>query len=276
MERDFDYYLDLIEKNQLPDDFDQWLMMDKDGTALAHVAASYSILPSDWTDKTEDWLIKNHRGIGETIAFYAISNDILPVNWTDKTEDWLEDFDGYRTLAHIAAKKGYLPPDWNGKKELLVKDSQGKSIGFYYYANLNKCDNNQTLEDYCQNMKDHLPSLIYERKLLINFLDPFLKSIQEQSQKEWMKTSDAYSVFLIDYVESIMDYIQDNLCFSDSIPYEEFEDLADKIKDKLNKTSQYIENEKVRIKEHLFKHYEDKNKSISKDEEDQPCFLGTF
>ena len=250
MEKDFDYYEDLIKKNKLPDGFDEWLMKGKFSYTLAHFAAYKGILPPDWTDKKKDWLIENNYG--DTVAHYASCNGILPPDWTNKPEDW------------------------------LIEDGCWRTIGFCYSENSKHHYNDpKTLEDYCQNMNDHLFPIfrdnseifIFHLKSFNNFLNPFLKSIQEQKQDEWMKTSESYSGFLIDYTESIVSYIQDNLRFVDNIQGDDLI-LANQIKENLEQTSQHLQNEKIKIKEHLFAHHESKNQSIINEKE--PSFSETL
>ena len=298
MKKDFDYYKDLIEKKQLPEGFDQWLMTDDEGNTLAHVAVYMDKLLPDWTDKTEDWLIKD--SLGNTIAHVAASRGILPPHWTCNTKNWLlKDING-DSIAHEAAYKGILPPDWTDKTEdwltiahvaahsgvlplnwtsnpenWLIKNSWEYSIGFLYSnAHKEHYNNPKTLEDYCKNMINHLYPLIYKKNgfeqgeinNLNNFLEPFLKCIDETTQKEWMKTSDNYSSFLIDYVDSIMNYIQDHLRFVDFIEGDDLI-LANQIKDNLDQTSHHLQNEKIKIKEYLFKQHEFKNQSIINENE---------
>ena len=210
MEKDFDYYKDLIEKNKfpegLPESFDQWLMKGENGETLAHVASKKGILPTDWTDDINDWLIKNEKG---------------------------------------------------------------QTIGFLYFSHHKEHYNNpQTIENYCQNIINHLYPIVdngaiesgYVNDLNI-FLEPFIDSIQMQSKDDWMKTSDDYSGFLIDYVESIISHIQNHLYFDDFIVGYDLI-LANQIQDNLQQASHLINDEKMKIKEHLFSHYESKNKSI--------------
>ena len=312
MEKDFEYYKNLIEQDQLPDGFDQWLMNDENGWTLAHIAACHGNLPPDWTDNPKDWLVKDRWGNtvahdstrseilpknwtdkpadwlmkdddGITVAHLAVLIGILPPGWTDKTEDWLVKNDYDYTVASYAASKGTLPPDWtDDPNDWKIQDNDGYTIGFFYSLNHQQHYNNpQSIEEYCQNMKDHLfpiveKSLIqhYQINHFHHFLEPFISCIKGQTQDSWMKTSDTYSGFLIDYTESVVSYIQDNLRFVDFIEGDDLI-LANKIKDNLEQTSQHLQNEKIKIKEHLFLHYESKNKSIIKDNK-EPDFSSTI
>ena len=278
MEKDFYYYKKLIEGNQLPDDFNQWLMQNEYdetndcGETLAHIAAFYGNLPVNWTDKREDWLNKSDHGL--TVAHIAAVCGTLPTDWTDYTNDWLnKDNDGY-TVAYLAARNGSLPKDWTDDPEdWKIQDYADLTIGFIYSNHHKEHYNNpKNLDDYCQNMIDHLYPIVEKEKIAsghandVNiFLEPFINSIQKQSEDDWMKTSDEYSGFLIDHVESVIDYIQHHLRFVDNIDGDDLI-LANQIKENIEQASQYIQDEKIRIKEHLFKHHEYKNNSAIKDD----------
>ena len=245
MEQDFNYYKDLIEKNQLPDGFDQWLMVGENDQTLAHIAVKNKILPP------------------------------LPPNWTDNTKDWLVKNNDGATIAHLAARKSILPPDWTKNHEdWLIKSKHDFTIGFFYSEkNKNHFNNPINLEDYCQNMINHIYPIVekgrvfkFYAKNLNNFLNPFLSCIKEKSDKEWIKKSDDYSGYLIDYVESVIDYIKNNLLFDYDIGGDDLI-LANQIKENIKQTSLYIQDEKIKIKEHLFSRYESKNQSIINENE---------
>ena len=279
MDKDFDYYKKLIEEDQLPDSFNQWLMKGKFSYTLAHFAAEKGILPPDWTDKTEDWLVENKYRI--TIAHEAALKNILPTNWTDKTEDWLVKDRWGNTIAHEAAYSGFLPMDWtDDPKDWLIKNKWKDTIGLYFCHHKEHYNNPKTLEEYCQNMIDHIYPIVEKEKItswyvndVNNFLELFIDSIQKQSEDDWMKTSDDYSGFLIDYIESVIDYIQHNLRFDDDIRGDDLI-LVNQIKKNIEQTSQLIKDEKIKIKEHLFKHHESKNQSVIKEKE--PDFSETL
>ena len=305
MDKDFEYYTELIRKRKLPKNFNQWLVKDEEGNALAHIAAKHKILPPNWTNKREDWLVKDSNGY--TVAHIATYYGILRLDWTDKTEDWLvEDFWG-ETIAHYAAKKGILPHDWtDDPKDWLIKDKNGETIAHYAAEkrilpkdwtdkNEDWCiknnnnetigllfcsdkkyhyNNPQTIEDYYKNTKDHLFPLtenfskISNSKFIHvnNFLEPFIDIIKKQSQDDWMKSSDDYSGFLIDHVECIIDHLRYNL---------HFENIKGNNLRNLIQASEYIKDEKMTIKQHLFEQHESKNQSIIKDNK-EPDFSDTL
>ena len=223
-----------------PKDFNQLLVSSESGNTLAHKAARDGNLQPDWTDKKEDWLVKNKLEI---------------------------------TIAHSAARKGILSPDWTDDPEdWLIKDDLNHTIGFIYSKHDKPFYNNpKTIEDHGQNIIDHILP-IFERDKIIKisrsetyhfniFLNPFLKKIKEQKFDDWMKTSDDYSGFLIDFVENIICNLKSNLNFEEETKYsikmiKEIEEIIDQ-----------IQNDKLKIKEHLFKHYESKNQSIINEKE---------
>ena len=89
-----------------------------------------------------------------------------------------------------------------------------------------------------------------------------------------MKTSNNYFGFLIDYVEMIIGFIKDNIRLDQKMKDDNYLMLVNNFLDTIEKTSQYIKNEKIKIKEHLFKHHESKNQTIMKEKE--PDFSDTF
>ena len=239
MEKDFYYYKKLIEGNQLPDDFNQWLMIDGYGTTLAHIAAYEGVLPTDWTDDPKDWIIRDKDRI--TIAHEAALKNILPTNWTTNKEDWLIEIE-HRTIGFIFSSKNYK--HYNDPK---------------------------TLVEYSQNIINHLLPLISNNFIgsdsvlnINNFLNPFYNKIIEQKHDDWIKTSDEYSGFLIDYVETIINQMEIKKYFSiddDNLFFDEFNDNIEQIK-------KIIEYNKIEIKNRLFSHHESKHQSIRKDKLD--------
>lgn len=135
-ERAYKKYIKLAKDDNLPTDFDQWDLADKYGHTVAHVAAKHGNLPTDfnqWNLKNNhNWTvrdIKNMRDRSFTSEQQIVETDYikrverrvynkylrliqvdkLPADFTQ----WdLADKHGW-TIAHEAARHGYLPNDFN-------------------------------------------------------------------------------------------------------------------------------------------------------------------
>ena len=232
MEKDFDYYKKLINKNQLPNDFDQWLMTDKDdgyGTTLAHFAAYNCKLPRDWTDKSEDWLIKDKLG---------------------------------NTVAHHAAYSGSLPDDFT---ELSIKNNDGKTIGYYHYL-FGDFSFSDSLKELCDDVVNHIVSMhdnnnrdSLNMTAIEKIIFKFQAHISNATTETLMKTSDDYSGFLIDYVENTVSAI-----FEKIKNFQEDKAIIKNTEDLLLHISQH----RTDIKEQLFKKTTQDDKIIFKFDED--------
>lgn len=241
MEQDFNYYKKIIEKYQLPDDLGQWLMTNEEGNTLAHIAAKKGILPPDWTDKTEHWLIKD--ALKTTIAHNAAINGTLPINWTNDPQDW------------------------------MIFDISNSSIGLNFSYNKKEHYNSpENLIEYAENIKNHLyPFLDHTLTVMIDlqvlkaFINPFFREIKDTNIDGWLETSDEYSGFLIDYIESIVETIKEDLKFEGKEKIPAF--FHKKITNEIDDTIDYIKQEKIVIKERLFNQY-----ATKKNDNNDLCF----
>jgi hypothetical protein len=108
-------YTKLARSGDLPADFDQWGLANKNGWTVAHTAALHGHLP----DNFDQWELANENGW--TVAHSSAIHGSLP----DKFDQWdMVDNDG-RPVAHIAAEYGHLLVGFN---QWGLSDKSGTSV----------------------------------------------------------------------------------------------------------------------------------------------------
>lgn len=294
-----DYYKELIDNNRLPEHFNQWLMTDKNGSTIAHYAADYGNLPENWTIEKELWLLVDNNG--NTIAHIAASSSSLPLDWTDNPEDWLICDDQNFTVAHCAASTDSLPSDWiennkqhlfliNGygmsiahylaihntlmlesienRDDLLIKNAEGKTVGYYFYQHKNNLSSIEDIEEYLSVIDNHFNLLCENHVKNSTHLEIILMSIkglasliQKASLDEYQRTSDDYSGFLIDHLEDFTTKIKNNVSYSKLVAISAKERI-DMINNCFNEIFDLIKTNKIKVKESLFKYHESKNNAV--------------
>lgn len=75
----------------------------------------------------DQWLMTNDNGL--TLAHVAAGRGILPPDWTDNSEDWLVKDKDDLSIAFVAASSHCLEPDWTDKTEdWLIRASELYSL----------------------------------------------------------------------------------------------------------------------------------------------------
>lgn len=242
-------YYDKMKISQLPEDFDQWLLPNhKNTTTLAHEAAKLNKLPLYWTSCPEDWLQKDNLDF--CVAHYAAKNGCLPTDWTDDPRDWLVKDRFGSTIAHIAASKNALPEDF---PYLEFKNSQSITIGLRLFQSQH-FPLKEDIYEFSQDIKKHILPCFNNLKLnkedsksIHSFMSIFYHKLNEASVEELMTTSEQYSGFLLNHVESIISEIVSN---HNPNNYH-YHDI-------ILKTEKLVNEKTLNIKEMLFSRYSEK------------------
>jgi hypothetical protein len=105
---------------RVPESFEHWGLVDKNGWTVAHEAATAGILPASFTQ----WDMVDNRG--RIIAFVAAEHAPLPVSFTQ----WDMVTKGGRTVAHVVAAHGRPPigPSQWDKATWLLTDDDGTTV----------------------------------------------------------------------------------------------------------------------------------------------------
>lgn len=104
---DADYHVvqDMVVKNQLPADFDQWGIVNKLNFPIAHLAANFGGLPENF----DQWDIVDNGG--RTVAHEAAKEGTLPKVFDPHWEAWDWTDNAGNPVAVVAYRAGTITED---------------------------------------------------------------------------------------------------------------------------------------------------------------------